>query len=56
MDATFQDIGNTISTYLAHDSSYLISGILIMARILVNVGLRDGLPEEIYLRGGEGFM
>jgi len=52
----FQDIGKSIGTHLAHDSSYLTLGEMVTTRIFINVDLRKGILEDMDLSGEEGFI
>lgn len=45
----FRRIGNALSTYLEHDNSYLSSGNMSLAEILVHLDTREGLEEHITL-------
>lgn len=46
----FQRIGNAIGTYMDHDRSYLQTGMMVYARILVNLDTRGGLVEAITIQ------
>jgi len=48
----FKKIGNILGTFLEADMSYLETLVQRVARILVNINLREGLAERIYLDWG----
>ena len=45
----FKDIGNSLGSYLAHESTYLEMGIKTYTHILVNMDLKEGLIEGMEL-------
>lgn len=49
----FRRIGDAISTYMDHDKSYLQTGMMAYARILVNLDTRGGLLESITIQWRE---
>lgn len=43
----FSHIGNTLRTFLDYEKSYIVSGNMSLARILVHLNTQEGLEEKI---------
>lgn len=43
LEDIFRHIGNALGTYLEHDKSYMSTGIMAYAMILVHLDTREGL-------------